>query len=138
MNNPIRVDVSTRTIRVMTKTFAAKAFCYGTQEYEMLRSVCADYPGFAVKVRQIRKNSSQEHYKGLTYDFMRHYIATHDADAIADFDEMVLISKAHSTGMRYPTIKAWFLDRFPEVSDFWIEPTAEAEEIAPVLEGEAA
>ena len=138
MKNPIRVDVANRTIKVMTKTFAEKAFCYGTQEYEMLRAVRADYPQFTVNVRQIRKNSSQEHYKGLTYDFMRHYIATHDADAIADFDEMVLISKAHSTGMRYPTIKAWFLDRFPEVSDFWIEQTAEAEEIAPVLEGEAA
>ena len=138
MKNPIRVDVANRTIKVMTKTFAEKAFCYGTQEYEMLRAVRADYPQFTVNVRQIRKNSSQEHYKGLTYDFMRHYIVTHDADAIADFDEMVLISKAHSTGMRYPTIKAWFLDRFPEVSDFWIEPTHEAEEIAPVLEGEAA
>ena len=138
MKNPIRVDVANRTIKVMTKTFAEKAFCYGTQEYEMLRAVRADYPQFTVNVRQIRKNSSQEHYKGLTYDFMRHYIATHDADAIADFDEMVLISKAHSTGMRYPTIKAWFLDRFPEVSDFWIEPTPEAEDNVPVLEGEAA
>ena len=138
MKNPIRVDVANRTIKVMTKTFAEKAFCYGTQEYEMLRAVRADYPQFTVNVRQIRKNSSQEHYKGLTYDFMRHYIVTHDADAIADFDEMVLISKAHSTGMRYPTIKAWFLDRFPEVSDFWIEQTAEAEDNVPVLEGEAA
>ena len=45
MNNPIRIDVAARTIRVMTKTFAAKAFCYGTQEYEMLRAVRADYQG---------------------------------------------------------------------------------------------
>ena len=143
MNNPIRIDVAARTIRVMTKTFAAKAFCYGTQEYEMLRSVCADYPGFAVKVRQIRKNSSQEHYKGLTYDFMRYYIETHDTSASEEFEEMVVISKAHSTGLRYPTIKAWFLDRFPEVADFWVsaaaEPTAEVgPEDLPPLEDEAA
>ena len=127
MKNPIRVNVTERTITVMSKPFAVKAFRYGTAEYEQLRSVRADFPGFVVTVRQIRKNSSQEHYKGLTYDFMREYIAAHDADAMADFDEMVLISKAHSTGYRYPTIKAWFFDRFPEVAEFWVTPTAEDE-----------
>ena len=126
ISNPIRVDIATRSITVMTKTFADKAFRFGTQEYEMLRAARNDYPDFVVKVRQIRKNSNQEHYKGLTYDFMEGYIATHDPDALPAFNEMKLISKAHSTGYRYPTIKAWFLDRYPEVSDFWIE-TAEDE-----------
>ena len=127
MKNPIRVNVTERTITVMSKPFAVKAFRYGTTEYEQLRTVRSDYPGFVVTVRQIRKNSSQEHYKGLTYGFMRDYIAAHDADAVSDFDEMVLISKAHSTGFRYPTIKAWFLDRYPEVAEFWVTPTTEDE-----------
>ena len=125
MKNPIRVDYSARTITVMSKPFAQKAFRYGTQEYEMLREVRAEHPGFAVTVRQIRKNSSQEHYKGLTYDFMRAYIELHDTSVSVEFEEMVLISKAHSAGLRYPTIKAWFLDRFPEVADFWIEQSIE-------------
>jgi len=124
---PIRVDASKRTITVMTKAFAEKAFCYGTQEYTMLQTVRNDYPGFELVVRQIRKNSKQEHYKGLTYDFMRAYIELHDTSVSEEFEEMVFISKAHSAGLRYPTIKAWFLDHFPEVADFWVEHTAEDE-----------
>ena len=137
--SPLRVDTSKRTITVMTKPFAKKAFCYGTQEYEMLRDVRADYPDFVVVIRQIRKNSSQEHYKGLTYDFMEGYIASHDPDAMDAFLEMKVISKAHSTGFRYPTIKAWFLDRYPEVGTFWISaPTEEGPDDLPPLEDEAA
>ena len=37
----------------------------------MLRAVRGDYPQFTVNVRQIRKNSSQEHYhnNALHYEF---------------------------------------------------------------------
>lgn len=63
----------------------------------------------------------QEHYKGLTYGFMRDYIISHEQDptaSLAELDDMIGISKCHSLGKRYPTIKAWFLDRYPEVAKF--------------------
>ena len=34
---------------------------------------------------------------------------------------MKLISKCHSKAFRYPTIKAWFLDRFPEIKAFGVK-----------------
>ena len=35
-----------------------------------------------------------------------------------EFDELLLISQCHSKGRRYPVIKNWFLDNYPEVRDF--------------------
>ena len=149
ISNPIRVDIATRSITVMTKTFADKAFRFGTQEYEMLRAARNDYPDFVVKVRQIRKNSNQEHYKGLTIDYMRYYIEMHDTSVSDEFEQMVDIAKCHSVCKRYPTIKSWFLDHFPEVAKFGLseaqlaayEANRAAEAVvvnAPVLDCEVA
>ena len=54
---------------------------------------------------------------------MRWYIQTHEegearAKILAEFDELLLISKCHSKGKRYPTIKKWFLEMCPEVKTF--------------------
>jgi diaminopimelate decarboxylase len=35
-----------------------------------------------------------------------------------ELDEMIGISRAHSLGKRYPTIKAWFLERYPAYAEF--------------------
>jgi hypothetical protein len=39
-------------------------------------------------------------------------------------DEMIDISKCHSTGKRYATIRNWFLDNYPAVKEFGM-PKAE-------------
>ena len=62
-------------------------------------------------------------YRGLTYEYMERYIATHNVDMMKVFDELRLISECHS--VRYPTIKNWFLETFPEVAQFGV---AEVEE----------
>ena len=31
---------------------------------------------------------------------------------------MILISKCQQQSLRYPTIKSWFLDKYPEVAKF--------------------
>ena len=54
---------------------------------------------------------------------MRDYIILHttpeqEAEAVAEFDEMVLISKCHGKTLRYPTIKKWFLKEYPDVAKF--------------------
>ena len=54
---------------------------------------------------------------------MRDYIITHTSPekelaAVAEFDEMVLVSKCHGKSLRYPTIKKWFLAKYPEVAKF--------------------
>ena len=116
----IKVNYAERKI-VLSSAFVKKAFVPGTDEYKALQSVRSDYPDFALVTRKFKTNTAQEHYRGLTYDYMREYIGTHEADAkpvLAELEEMIGISKAHSLHKRYPTIKTWFLKRYPAIAEF--------------------
>lgn len=64
----------------MDKTFSKLAENARSEEYSILQSVRKDYPDYIVTKREIKKNSAQEHYKGLTYDYMRRYISTHEEE----------------------------------------------------------
>jgi len=71
----------------------------------------------------------------LTYQYMVDYIMTHEdcetAKAVLDeFEEMQLISQCHSKAFRYPTIKKWFLERYPEVRNFGVRNTNYTGELA--------
>lgn len=121
MKNTLMLNHVERTI-VMDKTFAKFAADTRSAEYAHLQQVRQDYPLYTVVQRHIRKNTKQEHYHGLTYAYMEDYIATHGSkEDRRIYDEMKLISQCHSKGFRYPTIKAWFLERFPEVKAFGIQ-----------------
>ena len=118
----IYVNYAERKI-VLSSAFAKKAFTPGTDEYRQLQAVRNDYPDFVLKTRQFKKNTKQERYPGLTYDFMRDYIRKHEpketAQSVLDeLEDQIGISKCHSVGKRYPTIKAWFLKRYPEIAEF--------------------
>lgn len=127
MKNVLRVSHVDRTI-VMDRTFAKFAANTMSPEYAHLQQVRQDYPTYTVVQRQIKKNIKQEHYHGLTYAYMEDYIASHGSmEDRRTYDEMKLISKCHSKGFRYPTIKAWFLERFPEIKEFGIPQSASVE-----------
>ena len=116
----IRVNYADHKI-ILSSAFEKKALIPGTAEYESLQSVRRDHPGFSLVTRQFKTNTKQEHYRGLTYGYMRDYITSHDQNAetaLDELNELIGISKCHSLGKRYPTIKAWFLDRYPEVAKF--------------------
>ncbi len=116
----IKVNYAERKI-VLSSAFVKKAFIHGTDEYKALQSVRSDYPDFALVTRKFKTNTAQEHYRGLSYDFMREYIGSHEKDSkpvLDELEEMIGISKAHSLNKRYPTIKAWFLDRYPAIAEF--------------------
>ena len=52
-------------------------------------------------------------------------------------DRMILISQCHSQSKRYPEIKKWFLNKYPEVKKFGETESEEAsaeEETAEVIE----
>lgn len=122
MTNILRVDHENKTL-VMDKTFEKNSSIFGSRESQMLEEARRAYPTYTVKRRQINKNTKQEHYNGLTYEYMRWYIQTHEegealTKILAEFDELLLISKCHSKGKRYPTIKKWFLEMYPEVKTF--------------------
>ena len=129
MKNTLRLNHATRTI-VMDATFARYAADTMSSEYAHLQKVRMDYPTYTVERRRITQNAAKECYRGLTYTYMKEYIITHGTrDDLKTYAEMKLISECHSEAFRYPTIKAWFLKRFPEIKAFGVKADA-AEEIA--------
>lgn len=118
----------------MNTTFAKMMQNPLSDEYAMLQKVRTDNPTFTVRRRQIKSNPQKDTYKGLTYEWMRNHIATHEAEDVVeqklnDFDEMVYISKCHRGSLRYPTIKKWFLKEYPDVAKFGtVEVPEEAQE----------
>jgi hypothetical protein len=118
----------------MNTTFAKEMRNPLSEEYALLQRTRLDFPTFAVRTRQIKGNPHKDTYKGLTYQWMRNHIATHEDKKVVeqklkDFDEMVYISKCHRGSLRYPTIKKWFLKEYPDVAKFGtVEVPEEAQE----------
>ena len=122
---PIRIDFEKNEV-IMTRKFAEAASNPYSKEYKMLQDVLNTYEGIHVRRHTIRKNPNKECYRGLTYDYMRRYIKTHEPkanveSALAELEDMIFISKCHSNGFRYPTIKKWFLEKYQDVSLFGTE-----------------
>lgn len=129
MKNYVKIDYANRQI-IMDRTFARLAKIVGSEEYNLLQTARRDYEGFHVVTRTIRRNDKKECYRGLTYDYMERYILLHDKapERKKEFDEMRLIAECHSK--RYPVIKQWFLQQYPEIAQFGMPdlsktPTAE-------------
>ena len=124
MKNTLKINHENKTI-VMDRTFAKFAENTRSEEYAHLQQVRRDYPDYAVTTRTIKCNSEKETYKGLTYEYMEEYILRHESEEkqleiIKEFHELRTISKCHKQGLRYPTIKKWFLEKYPEIVDFAI------------------
>ena len=121
MKNVLRVSHSDCTI-IMDRTFAKLSENTMSAEYAHLQQVRIQYPMYKVVQRRIRKNTHQEHYHGLTYRYMEDYIDSHGTATDRNtFDEMRLISECHNQSHRYPVIKKWFLERFPEIKEFGVQ-----------------
>ena len=116
--NTLKIDFNTNTL-IMDRTFAKAAAFVGSEEYNILQNARRDYPTFIVATRSIKKNPNKESYKGLTYEYMESYIASHNENKMKEYEEMRLLAKCHS--IRYPHIKKWFLATFPEVEKFSLE-----------------
>ncbi len=102
----------------MDRAFAKASVIVGSEDYNMLQTARRDYPTYTVVRRRIKRNPNKECYKGLTYQYMENYIRTHHEERMEEFQELRLISECHS--IRYPTIKKWFLETFPEIAEFGI------------------
>ena len=122
MKNTLKINHTNSTI-VMDRTFAKLAENTMSAEYAHLQQVRKDYPTYTVIQRQIKKNSNKETYNGLTYEYMEDYILTHGTPEeikknLKIYDEKKLISECHSKARRYPVIKSWFLETYPEILKF--------------------
>lgn len=118
--NPARFDHANNQI-VLYKWFAEKAKNPKNKEFKILAGYIKSFPSYEVVVREdIKINGNQEHYEGLTYGYMREFIRrfepieTRDA-VLQELDDKLFISECHSKAHRYPEIKKWFLEKYPEI-----------------------
>lgn len=130
MKNTICVDFA-KGLLVMDRTFAKKCRDIRSEEYEMLQRVRRDYPRYPAVVRRIKRNTQKETYAGLTYAYMEAYIKAHEEGeayeaVMAEYRELRLIAQCHAKSRRYPTIKKWFLSKYPAVAMFGAEKKEEA------------
>ena len=122
MKNVIRVDFAKKRI-VMDRAFAKNCANPASDEYTQLQRVRQDYPTFTVSTRSCKSNPEKESYKGLTYEYMEHYILTHESkdtvlEVLDEYNELRLLAECHSRSRRYPVIKRWFLAKYPEIMEF--------------------
>jgi hypothetical protein len=122
MKNTLKIDFEYGLI-IMDRTFTQKCANTNSPEYAQLQAVRRDYPEFTVIRRAIKKNPKKKTYKGLTYEYMEDYIRRNEPAAtrqgvLDDLDNMRVIAACHSRAFRYPVIKKWFLEMYPEVADF--------------------
>lgn len=124
MKNTLKINHEEREI-IMDRTFAKFAENTRSEEYAHLQQVRKDYPTYTVTLRKIKKNPNKKSYEGLTYQYMEDYIATHEevgheTEVLAVFHDMIFVSQCQAKARRYPVIKKWFLDRYPEVAEFGV------------------
>lgn len=139
MKNRLWIDF-TNSVIMMDRTFAEKCRDTRSMEYEHLQRVRQDYPLFTVRRREIKKNTGKETYAGLTYGYMENYIITHEetdtrAAVLAEYNELRLIAECHKRSRRYPTIKKWFLAKYPQIAEFGMEKDQQEEAKMEVVSG---
>lgn len=121
----LTINNKNRTIE-MTKKFAKAASRYGTEEYNVLQAARKDYSTYQVVTKSSGgKGKGKENHRGLTYEYMKMYIAKHDDEKgsimkefnmlRADSDEAKeILAEACS----YKEIKEWFFEKFPAIKEF--------------------
>ena len=127
MKNTLKINHANHTI-VMDRTFARNANDTRSEEYAHLQTVRRDYPNYTVVQRHIRTNSNKNTYAGLTYEYMESYIMTHGTEEtrmtnFKAYQEMRIIAQCQGKAFRYPVIKSWFLDKYPEIARFGMTET---------------
>ena len=127
---PLTIDFAKNRI-VMTRAFARKASDPSTKEYRELKDTMEKFPTFSVEHHTIKKCSGKESYKGLNYSFMYYYINTYVEEskrekATEDLETQIFLTKCHSK--RFPTVRKWFLETYPEINSNYGKIAAEFEE----------
>lgn len=119
----LTINNKARTIE-MTKKFEKAASRFGSDEYKTLQEARRDYPTYKVIVKTSTAKS-KESFKGLTYEYMKKYIAAHDNEGktiMAEF-EMLRGTSAEAKEMNaaarpYGEMKKWFFDKYPAFKKF--------------------
>ena len=122
MTNSLTINERNKTIE-MTKKFANAAKRFGSDEYKNLQDARRDYPNYKVVARKPPKR--KDCFKGLTLTYMENYIKSHNdenSSALTDFYKLCgrdqTGEKIINEGECYGVIKQWFLNKYPEFSNY--------------------
>ena len=126
------ITISARTHSlVLTKSFAAKAAIFGTDEYKMLQEARRDYPGYKVTVGKSKTKEQKNAFAGLDYDYMEKYIKAHDNEEKAIMAEYMMLRGKSEDALEiqagsasFLEIRAWFLKTFPAIEEFYTKRAA--------------
>lgn len=122
MKKNILIDHKSKKI-LLCREFDIKAKNTESSEFDKLCEVVQAFPKYKVERRTIKKRANKESYKGLTYGYMEAYIESQGRlDIMQEYKEMRMLAECHS--IRYPVIKAWFLEKFPEVKLYGVRMDA--------------
>ena len=122
----LKIDHAKKTI-IMGCAFAKKQANTDSKEYAELLEVHREFPNYKIKTKVVKKREDKESYKGLTYSYMKEYISLYGcAEDMNKYEYLLMLAQCHS--VRYPTIKAWFLEKYPDVKNFGVQ-----EELCPSL-----
>lgn len=123
------INISSRTHSlVLTKSFAAKAAIFGTDEYKMLQEARRDYPGYKVTVSKTKE--AKNIYAGLDYDYMEKYIAAHDEEKTIMAEYQMLRGESeeakaiNASSASFLEIRSWFLRTYPAIEEFYTKRAA--------------
>lgn len=126
------ITISARTHSlVLTKSFAAKAAIFGSDEYRMLQEARHDYPGYKVTVGKTKNKEAKNVYAGLDYDYMEKYIEAHDNDEKSIMAEYMMLrgksdeaKELQAGSASFLEIRSWFLKTFPAIEAFYTKRAA--------------
>ena len=124
------IDFANNTITLNYK-FQKAAQDYGSAEYNRLKDLIRDLPGFTVVVSAGKKITSTRPTKRLTYDNMEKYIKTYDnaEELLAKFESVKDASSPLASPYKY--VRKWFVAQFPDYNVVQIDnPTAKKEAVA--------
>ncbi len=118
------INYTSMTIE-MTKAESKAAGKVGTEAFKEMLSLMQQFPNYKIQVATRAATKKSCDYKGLTYDYMKKYIQTHDDEQktiMAEFEmlrgESNEAKNALAESCSYQEIKEWFLNKFPAIKQF--------------------
>ena len=107
-----KILFDTNTV-IMNYKFAAAAAEYGTPEYNLMKSIRADFPGMAEVVVSGRVQTTAKANHRLTYENMEKHIRVYEnADELLEVFKTVKAASA-AVASPYKYVSDWFKAQFP-------------------------
>ena len=112
-NNDIKINFTNSTI-TLSAVVDNKARIHGSVEYEKLKEIMAELPGFTIHRNTHRSPKTCNPDKGLTYANMERYMSVFkNATELQErFEEVKELSAVQTN--RYKYVRSWFISQFPD------------------------